>query len=197
MSATPNQPDVKSNRPLIDGNVLFFMGLAAVTLGAVVVVKGVHRALSVMESGLLLTLSIAPMIAVGLYLGGLARELADPNKVAPQLGTRSGWYGLALASLLGAVTPGGPFAAFPIVYALFLAGADIGAVIAYLTGWSLLALHRVIIWEIPLLGAEFSAVRVAACLPLPILAGWLARRMAYGPLAITAPARIVRKDDAA
>jgi len=83
-----------------------------------------------------------------------------------------------LATGLGAVTPGGPFAAFPIVYALFLAGADIGAVVAYLTGWSVLALHRVIIWELPLLGPEFAIVRLLASLPLPILAGAIARLLA-------------------
>lgn len=198
MSPQASESEARPARRLIDGNVLFFMGLAGVSLAAVFVLKGPERAVSVVGNGLLLCLSIAPMIAVGLYLGGLARELADPEKVAPQLGHRSGWHGLVLASLLGAVTPGGPFAAFPIVYALFLAGADIGAVIAYLTGWSLLALHRVIIWEIPLLGFEFSAVRVAASLPLPILAGWLARRLAIGQLAVAPPVRIVgRKDDGA
>jgi uncharacterized membrane protein YraQ (UPF0718 family) len=167
------------SRPrLIDGNLLFFVGLAAISVGAVMWTKGLDRAFYAVSSGLALLLSIAPMIALGLYLGGLAKELADPEKVAPQLGEKSGWYGLLLATGLGAVTPGGPFAAFPIVYALFLAGADIGAVVAYLTGWSVLALHRVIIWELPLLGPEFAIVRLLASLPLPILAGAIARLLA-------------------
>ena len=83
--------------------------------------------------------------------------------------------GLALATALGAATPGGPFAAFPIVYALALAGADVGAVVAYLTAWSVLGLHRLIIWELPLMGLDFVTARTLASLPLPLVSGLIAR----------------------
>src|SRR5690606_10269135 len=83
--------------------------------------------------------------------------------------------GLVLATVLGAATPSGPFAAFPIVYALALAGADIGAVVAYLTAWSVLGLQRILVWELPLLGHDFVAVRVLASLPLPLVSGAVAR----------------------
>lgn len=185
MSAPPSSHPKK--RRLIDGNLLFFVALAGAALTAVAVLKGPGRAIAAVSSGLALLLEIAPQIALGLFLGGLARGLADPEKIAKRLGARSGWYGLILATGLGAVTPGGPFAAFPIVYALFLSGADIGAVIAYLTAWSVLALHRVVIWEMPLIGLDFSMIRVLASLPLPILAGALARVIARGPLAIVRP----------
>lgn len=189
-SPSPSQPGTK--RGPIDGTAVFFMVLAAASLAGVWWTKGPERALAAAGAGLWLLTTIAPMIALGLYLGGLARELSDPAKVAPRLGESSGWWGLALASALGAVTPGGPFAAFPIVYALFLAGADVGAVVAYLTGWSILALHRVIIWELPLLGGEFTFLRLMASLPLPILAGALARILAQGPLEVRRPEPIGR-----
>jgi hypothetical protein len=48
-------------------------------------------------------------------------------------------------------------------------------VIAYLSAWSLLALHRLVAWEVPILGARFALVRYAICVALPILAGLLAR----------------------
>jgi hypothetical protein len=48
-------------------------------------------------------------------------------------------------------------------------------VIAYLTGWSLLAVHRLVAWEVPILGARFALVRYAICAVLPVLAGLLAR----------------------
>lgn len=186
--ALPTTPPRSSLKSLpIDGSAVFFICLAAVSVAAVAVTKGPEQALAAVGSGLWLLATIAPMIVLGLFLGGLARELADPAKVAPQLGEASGLYGLVLATGLGAVTPGGPFAAFPIVYALFLAGADIGAVVAYLTAWSVLALHRVIVWEIPLLGGEIALVRVLASLPMPILAGLIARAIARGPLAIARP----------
>lgn len=179
--STPPAP-----RRLIDGSVIFFIALAVVSAVAVLSLKGSDALARGVGSGLWLLVTVAPMIVVGLFLGGLTRELADPERVAPLLGARSGWRGLVLATGLGAITPGGPFAAFPIVYALFLAGADAGAVIAYLTAWSVLALHRVIVWEIPLLGPEFALLRTLASLPLPILAGALARILARGPLHIAA-----------
>lgn len=184
----PQSPDpVRKSDRILDGNAIFFIALAAVSVTAVAATKGMATAWQTVQSGLWLLLTIAPMIALGLFLGGLAQELSDPRKIAPQLGESSGWRGLIVAAGLGAITPGGPFAAFPIVYALFLAGADIGAVIAYLTGWSVLALHRVIIWEVPLLGWDFAALRVLASLLLPILAGALARTLARGPLEVTRP----------
>ena len=41
------------------------------------------------------------------------------------------------------------------------------------TAWSLFGLQRVIMWEIPFLGAKVVAVRVAVSFFFPLLAGWL------------------------
>jgi uncharacterized membrane protein YraQ (UPF0718 family) len=185
-NAAPGRPPPPARR-LIDRTVWFFVVLAIALAGTVLAVRGVDALQRALAAALGIISVVAPMIAIGLYLGGLARELADPARVAPALGERSGLAGLALATGLGAVTPGGPFAAFPIVYALFLAGADAGAVIAYLTAWSVIGLHRIVVWELPLLGHEFAAVRVLASLPLPLIAGALARLIARGPLAVSRP----------
>jgi uncharacterized membrane protein YraQ (UPF0718 family) len=174
-------------RPLVDASMIFFIVLAIVAMVLVYWLKGAPALTKALLTAGSLLLSIVPLIALGMMLGGLARELADPKRIAPILGAQSGWSGLVLATALGAVTPGGPFAAFPIVYALFIAGADVGAVIAYLTAWSIIGVHRIVVWEIPLLGPEFVVVRVLTSLPLPILAGALARWLARGPLAIERP----------
>ena len=184
------------SKPLIDGSMIFFIALAMVSSILVYLMKGPAALSNALAQALKLFGNVVPLIALGMMLGGLARELADPKKIAPILGAQSGWSGLILATGLGAVTPGGPFAAFPIVYALFIAGADIGAVIAYVTAWSVIGIHRVIIWEWPLLGHEFVIVRVLTALPLPILAGALARLLAHGPLAIDRPeTTVVRVKD--
>lgn len=177
-----------AGRPLVDGSMIFFVILAFVSMALVWFYKGWPSLTSALAHAGWLMLSIAPLIALGMMLGGLARELADPKRIAPILGAQSGWSGLVLATVLGAVTPGGPFAAFPIVYALFIAGADVGAVIAFLTSWSVIGIHRVVVWELPLLGAGFVIVRVLTSLPLPILAGALARLISRGPLQIERPA---------
>ena len=188
MSDVKQRSDTKrGKRPFIDASMMFFIGLALLSVALVYWIKGTAALSHALSQSLVLLGNVIPLIALGMMLGGLARELADPKKIAPILGAQSGWAGLFLATALGAITPGGPFAAFPIVYALFIAGADVGAVIAYVTAWSVIGIHRVIIWEWPLLGHEFVIVRVLTALPLPILAGALARLLARGPLAIERP----------
>ena len=91
------------------------------------------------------------------------------------LGHDSGVRGIVLASAAGVATPAGPFVSLPIAAGLLRAGAAPPAVIAYLTGWSLLAVHRLVAWEVPILGARFALVRYAICAVLPVLAGLLAR----------------------
>lgn len=164
-----------STRLKLDGAAWFFVLLAAGSALLVLWTKGADALASAGMRSVTLLMTVAPMIVVGLFLGGLVKELSDPERIAPVLGTRSGWKGLVLATALGAATPGGPFAAFPIVYALWLAGADIGAVVAYLTAWSVLGLHRLVIWELPLLGLDFVLARALASVPLPIAAGYVAR----------------------
>lgn len=129
-----------------------------------------------------LLLLVAPQLAAGLLMGGLIARLVSHDRVAALLGSRSRIRGLLLAAAAGAITPGGPFTSFPIVHALWVAGADAGALIAYLTAWSLIGLNRMIVWELPFLGVEFTLVRVLVSLPLPILAGLLARVLVRSPL---------------
>ena len=179
----------RTNRPIVDRPTLIFVGVAVVSAAAVWFFKSAADAQRSVFGALTLFVTIAPMIVIGLFLGGLVKEIANPEKVAPVLGSRSGFRGLALATVIGALTPGGPFAAFPIVYAIFAAGADVGAVVAFLTGWSLIALHRVVIWELPLLGPDFVVLRVIVSLPLAILAGAFARQLSanFKALRVTPP----------
>ena len=49
--------------------------------------------------------------------------------------------------------------------------------IAFLTAWSLLALHRLVAWEIPILGWRLAALRYGVSLVIPVLAGLAARAL--------------------
>jgi hypothetical protein len=46
--------------------------------------------------------------------------------------------------------------------------------VALMTAWSVLALHRVLSFELPLMGARFVMLRWIVSLPLPLIAGALA-----------------------
>lgn len=91
--------------------------------------------------------------------------------IAQWIGQGSGLRGVAIGTVVGAVTPGGPFLTFPILVGLYRAGAGIGPIIAYITSWSLLGLNRIIVWEIPFLGPKIVLVRVLVSLAVPLILG--------------------------
>ena len=122
-----------------------------------------------------LLILILPTLAGGLLLSGLIQQFIDQDKINKVLGEKSGTSGLILATLAGVITPGGPFTSFPIVFALWIAGADIGALVAYVAAWSLIGIYRLVIWEIPMMGLDLSLLRFLVSIPLPILAGMSAR----------------------
>jgi uncharacterized membrane protein YraQ (UPF0718 family) len=135
---------------------------------------GIVQALAIAWS---LGLTIMPVLGAALLLAGFVHAGVAKETIGRWLGAESGLRGLVIATLAGAATPGGPMAAFPLVLALAAGGADRGALIAYITAWSLNGFQRILIWEIPILGPEFALLRFLASLPLPILAGLMARRL--------------------
>ena len=169
------------------GNLLFVAGLMLGSGAAVLGLRGwpafVHALLVAWD----LFVIVLPSLGAGVLLAGFLQGLLPRDLVTRRLGRDSGLAGLVLASLAGILTPGGPMASFPMVLVLAAAGADRGALIAYITAWSLLGFQRTLVWELPVLGADFALLRAVACLPLPLLAGWLARRI---PLSFTLPDRL-------
>lgn len=121
--------------------------------------------------GLDLLLSIAPQLVVGFMLAGVVTVLVPRDALGTMVGADSGLTGILVATGAGIATPGGPFLQFPLVAALVASGAAPGPVGAYLTAWSLMGWHRLVIWEIPLLGAQFTVARFLVSLALPVLVG--------------------------
>jgi len=113
-------------------------------------------------------------IAMAVVVAGLFAVILPTELVANWLGRDSGLTGIVVGSLAGGVTPGGPMLSFPIVTILFKAGAGVGPLIAYLTAWSVFALHRLFAFELPMMGARFTLLRLVSSLALPFLAGILA-----------------------
>lgn len=120
------------------------------------------------------TLGIGPRIVVALVLAGILVALTPEEMMARWLGHETGFAGILLASVVGGFIPGGPIIAFPIVLALYKAGVGVPQLVALVSGWSVVAMHRVIAFEIPLLGWRFTAVRLLASTVLPPISGVLA-----------------------
>lgn len=89
------------------------------------------------------------------------------------LGKEAGLKGITIGTVLGAITPGGPFLTFPILLGFWKAGTSTGTVIAYLTSWSLLGIHRLFIWELPFFGYKFVLVRIVISLIIPFILGFV------------------------
>jgi len=158
-----------------------FLGILvlALALGALAFWRGGAVLLRAgLDEGVGQLLRYAALIAVSFLAAGLVQVLIPREWIQSALGHDSGMRGIVLASAAGIATPAGPFLSLPIAATLLGAGAAPPAVVAYLSAWSLLALHRLLAWEVPILGARFALLRYAICVALPILAGLLARGLA-------------------
>jgi hypothetical protein len=119
-------------------------------------------------------LMLLPRIAIGMLGAGFIAELLPSKLIPAWLGAETGMPGLALASVLGALTPGGPVVGFAIATAALKSGAGAPQIIAYTTAWALFAIPRVLVFEIPSMPPRVVWLRVAVSLPLPFLAAWAA-----------------------
>lgn len=136
---------------------------------------GKARFFEILHDDIWLFGGILPRILAGALIGSLLTLLLPRDKVSRAIGADSGLLGLFVATLFGALLPGGPFTIYPIASALLMMGADVGATIAFVTSWTLIGYARPIVWEMPIMGVEFTLWRILYCLPLPILAGLLGR----------------------
>ena len=143
--------------------VVAVLAVVAATRGRVLLNDG-------MREGLLEFMGLLPRICIGVVGSGFIAEVVPKALVAPWLGPESGILGVIIATLGGALTPGGPVVGFSIGAAALKSGAGAPQVIAYSTAWALYAIHRLVIWEVPLMPARVVWLRAAVSLPLPFIA---------------------------
>lgn len=125
-----------------------------------------------------LLLGTLPRALVALMVAALVFVMLPRHHISAMVGQDSGLRGLAIATAGGTITPGGPASAYALLALLGGAGAERGALVAYITAWGMLGAQRVLLWDVPFMGSEFALLRLAICLPLPFIAGYLARWMA-------------------
>jgi uncharacterized membrane protein YraQ (UPF0718 family) len=112
-----------------------------------------------------------PRVILALLAAGFLGHLMPGEIIAAWVGHESGLKGIAIATALGTIMPGGPLIAFPIVIILIKAGAGMPALVTFLTAWSVLGLQRIIGFELPMMGSKFVINRVAIAIFLPPLSG--------------------------
>ena len=157
-----------SNFWIVFGLLIALMGLAMNRGGTPLLQEGIG-------SGAKLFMRFGLVIFLSFMVAGLAESLMPREWISSALGEDSGWKGLMLAAAAGAITPAGPFVSMPLALGMLKAGAAPAAVITFLSAWSLLAIHRLFAWEVPILGASFAFTRWSLCLILPVLVGAASR----------------------
>ena len=78
----------------------------------------------------------------------------------------------------GSMVQFGGFAVMPFALLVLAgAGADRGALVAFILAWSLNGFQKLLVYEAPLLGLDFALLRTLITFPMPMIAGWIARRV--------------------
>ena len=120
---------------------------------------------------------IAPRLILAVLGAGFIAALVPPEWVAALVGRDTGFAGLLLASLIGALTPGGPMLAFAVGGAALEVGAGPPQIMAFVCAWLLFNLNRTLVWDIPIVGHRPALQRLALSLPLPVLIGLLVAQL--------------------
>lgn len=122
-------------------------------------------------------LIMMPRMVLALGMAGFAAELIPSDLVSHWLGGSSGFRGIMVASVVGALVPAGGIVAFPVALAIYKVGVGVPQLIAFLTSWAVFALHRVLAFEVPFLGLHFVTLRLTASILLPPLSGVIAEAL--------------------
>jgi uncharacterized membrane protein YraQ (UPF0718 family) len=164
----------RRSRP-IDWSTAVIVTLAVSAAATVYVRRGREHFLAILETDISLLVDMLPKVLAGCLIGAFITLLLPREVVSRWVGSESGFLGILIATIVGAILPGGPFTIYPLAGAFLAIGADAGAAVAFVTSWTLLGYNRAVVWELPFFGLDFVTWRILLSLPLPVIAGLLAR----------------------
>lgn len=118
-------------------------------------------------------LQIFPLLIFAFIIAGMVQVLLPTEMISQWVGTESGLRGIMIGTLLGGISPGGPYVAMPIAAGMLRVGAGIGTMVAFVTAWSLWAVSRLPM-EVGIMGWKFTLIRLACTFFFPPIAGLLA-----------------------
>ena len=130
-----------------DASFMILLAIAIVAATLVAWMKGTMRVLEIAASYLGFLAILSPKILCGLFIAAAVPILVPREVFTRWLGGKSGLRGLGVASLAGALVPGGPMMIFPLAVGFRAAGASMATLITFVTAWSLYGINRTVIWE--------------------------------------------------
>jgi uncharacterized membrane protein YraQ (UPF0718 family) len=150
------------------------MGVLAVVLIYLGYHKGQGQHVNGMKSAVDMTIEILPLLILAFIVAGMVQVLLPQELLSKWVGMESGMRGILLGTVAGGFSPGGPYVSLPIVAGLLRAGASVGTMVAFLTGWSLWSVSRMPM-DIGILGWKFALIRLACTFFFPPIAGLIAQ----------------------
>ena len=155
------------------------MGVFAIILLFIGYSRGESQHIIGLKAGMKMTVEILPLLIFAFIMAGMIQTLLPRELLSKWVGEESGLRGILLGTMAGGLTPGGPYVSLPLVAGLLRAGAGVGTMVAFITGWSLWAVSRLPM-EIGILGWKFTAVRLATTFFFPPIAGFIAQTIFSG-----------------
>lgn len=156
---------------------LVALGIAALTMaGAAWLKGGQDLVFEGLRLGLRTLVSVTPMLLAAFLIAGLTNVLVSKELVERWLASSSGWRGILLGCIGGALIPGGPYVYYPIAGSLLQSGAGLGVLIAFVSAKTLWSITR-LPYEFALLGPHLTLLRYALTFIFPPLLGYLAETL--------------------
>jgi uncharacterized membrane protein YraQ (UPF0718 family) len=114
-----------------------------------------------------------PILLLGFVIAGLVQVLIPRELILRWLSNQAGIRGVLIGCAAGGLIPGAPYAVFPVVAGFYRAGAGLGAVVGFISAWSLWSVSRLPV-EMALIDPKAALVRYGITFIVPPIAGLVA-----------------------
>lgn len=150
------------------------LAILAVILLVIGYSRGEGQHLAGLKLSMKMTIEVLPLLLFAFIVAGMVQVLLPRELLSRWVGEESGIRGILIGTVAGGFAPGGPYVSLPVAAGLLRAGAGIGTMVAFLTGWSLWAISRLPL-ELGILGWKITLVRFASTFFFPPIAGLIAQ----------------------
>lgn len=152
-------------------NALYLLTIMAIILFIIAYRKNKHMA-SIIEAQRMLR-NVLPLLLLAFTIVGFIEVLVSEEALQNLLGAESGWRGLAIGPVIGALVQGGPFAFFPLFDSVFRDSVTVGTAVAMISAWGMINVGH-LPYEFAFLGYRFVLLKYSIYILLPSLAGLIA-----------------------
>lgn len=114
------------------------------------------------------------ILLVGFLLAGMIQVLIPKESISNWLGNKAGAKAVLIGCVAGGLIPGSPYAVFPIAGGFYKAGAGLGAIVSFISAWSLWSVTRLPV-EIALINPRVALIRYIITFFVPPIAGFIAQ----------------------